>query len=106
MLCRAIISAFLALAGISTTTATPLNPERKNMTFQPGKGTSLVQSTVLKPGSAARWSRTPLWPGVKVRKITPDPQTTAPVETGGLTSRQTNEATASKPIVQSAGGGR
>lgn len=76
------------------------------MTFQPGKGTSPVQSTVLKPGSAARWGRTPLWTGVKVRKITPDPQTTAPVETGGPASRQANAAAASKPMVQSAGGGR
>jgi hypothetical protein len=98
------------LAGISTATATPLNPERKNMTFQPGKDTSLAQSTVLKPGSASRWGRTPLWTGGKVQKITSNPQTPAQVEVGGIAFRKTGEAVTQavtpKPVVQSAGGGR
>lgn len=54
MLRRAIICAFLALAGTSMATATPLNPEQKIMAFQPGNGVSLTQPSVLPSGTAPR----------------------------------------------------
>ncbi len=60
MLRRAIISAFLTLAGVGMAAATPLNPEQKNMVLQPGNGASLTKSAVSKPGYAALWTRGPV----------------------------------------------
>ena len=106
MFCRAKISALLTLAGTLTAAGALLNPAQRNPTFQPGDSSAISRATVLKPSAAATWSKAPVWPGGKVRRMAASEQVTAQVEISGFTFKQATEATARPPSVKPAGGGR
>jgi hypothetical protein len=88
---RAIICALLTPFGTLTTTAAPLNPELKNTAFQPG---TAIKAPLLRPAQSTVWSQSPLWMGVKVRKITPSLHPRTKVELAGIVFTKADEAAA------------
>ena len=105
---RATISALITLSGVLTATATPLNPELKNSTFQPGNGDAapiVARPAVIKRASTSFWKRLKLWRDTKVQPINAAPQPPVKVEVNRFTFNKAPEAAVPAPEARPAGGG-
>ena len=100
---RAKTCVLFPLVGALTASAALLNPQQRNVVFQPG-GSSRVQPAVLRPADAA--VSLPRWSGVLVQKITPGLQPAAQVGLNGVTFARAGDVARGSVAVSKAGGGQ
>lgn len=103
MLRRAKISVLFILVGVLTSSAALLNPQQRNVVFQPGSS-SRVQPAVMRAADAT--VAVPLWSGVRVQKITPGLQPAPTVGLNGVTFAKASEVVRAPVAVSKAGGGQ
>jgi len=99
---RAKISVLFTLVGVLTSSAALLNPQQRNVVFQPGSS-SRIQPAIMRAADAT--VAFPRWSGVRVQKITPGLQPAATAGLNGVTFAKAGDARA--PVaVSKAGGGQ
>jgi hypothetical protein len=100
---RAKTCVLFTLVGVLTSSAALLNPQQRNVVFQPGNS-SRIQPAVMRPADAT--VSFPRWSGVRVRKITPGLLAAVPTALNGVTFAKTSEAVRAPVAVSKAGGGQ
>jgi hypothetical protein len=98
---RAKTCVLFPLVGALTASAALLNPQQRNVVFQPGSS-SRVQPAVLRPADAA--VSLPRWSGVRVQKITTGSQPAAQARLNGVTLAKAGEAARAPVALAKAGG--